>query len=121
MYICKLLSLYSDLSWFLNPIMARLINVLLFYMLLVIFSTAKGESIISGTPPSSAAPAPSFYPGFPIPATPPNSQAARAHRGVRAAYWASFTGFPASSIETSYFTHIYYASYYPTLLLTSSM
>ncbi|KAK1407908.1 hypothetical protein QVD17_39535 [Tagetes erecta] len=34
-------------------------------------------------------------------------------RGIRAAYWPSFTGYPASSIDTSYFSHIYYAFVLP--------
>ncbi|XP_057504742.1 class V chitinase CHIT5a-like [Actinidia eriantha] len=34
-------------------------------------------------------------------------------QGIKAAYWPSFTGFPASSINTSYFTHIYYAFLLP--------
>ncbi|CAM8910042.1 unnamed protein product [Rhodiola kirilowii] len=32
---------------------------------------------------------------------------------VRAAYWPSFDAFPASSIDVSYFTHIYYAFLHP--------
>ncbi|KAM7277352.1 hypothetical protein ACFE04_019218 [Oxalis oulophora] len=28
---------------------------------------------------------------------------------IKAAYWPTFTGFPASSIDSTYFTHIYYA------------
>ncbi|KAI3687141.1 hypothetical protein L1987_80832 [Smallanthus sonchifolius] len=34
-------------------------------------------------------------------------------QGIRAAYWPSFTGYPASSINTSYFSHIYYAFVLP--------
>ncbi|XP_015884758.3 class V chitinase CHIT5a [Ziziphus jujuba] len=34
-------------------------------------------------------------------------------KGIQAAYWPSFDGFPASSIDTSYFTHIYYAFLLP--------
>ncbi|KAK9080019.1 hypothetical protein SSX86_001694 [Deinandra increscens subsp. villosa] len=34
-------------------------------------------------------------------------------QGIRAAYWPSFTGYPASSIDTSYFSHIYYAFVLP--------
>ncbi|XP_071704103.1 class V chitinase CHIT5a-like [Rutidosis leptorrhynchoides] len=34
-------------------------------------------------------------------------------QGVRAAYWPSFTGYPSSSINTSYFSHIYYAFVLP--------
>ncbi|KAI3690989.1 hypothetical protein L2E82_49202 [Cichorium intybus] len=34
-------------------------------------------------------------------------------QGVRAAYWPSFTGYPASSIDPSYFSHIYYAFVLP--------
>ncbi|KAL8244477.1 hypothetical protein R6Q59_010735 [Mikania micrantha] len=34
-------------------------------------------------------------------------------QGIRAAYWPSFTGYPASSIDTLYFSHIYYAFVLP--------
>ncbi|KAL4579312.1 hypothetical protein LXL04_015453 [Taraxacum kok-saghyz] len=34
-------------------------------------------------------------------------------QGVRAAYWPSFTGYPASAIDTSYFSHVYYAFVLP--------
>ncbi|XP_059460297.1 class V chitinase CHIT5a-like [Corylus avellana] len=34
-------------------------------------------------------------------------------RGIKAAYWPSFDAFPASAIDTSYFTHIYYAFLLP--------
>ncbi|KAM7513327.1 hypothetical protein LguiB_012202 [Lonicera macranthoides] len=34
-------------------------------------------------------------------------------KGIKAAYWPSFNGFPASSIDTSYFTHIYFAFILP--------
>lgn len=34
-------------------------------------------------------------------------------KGIRAAYWPSFNSFPASSIDTSLFTHIYYAFLVP--------
>ncbi|PON99203.1 1,4-alpha-glucan-branching enzyme [Trema orientale] len=37
----------------------------------------------------------------------------RPRRGVRAAYWPSFGSFAASAIDTSYFTHIYYAFLLP--------
>ncbi|XP_062098324.1 class V chitinase CHIT5a-like [Humulus lupulus] len=37
----------------------------------------------------------------------------RPRRGVRAAYWPSFGSFPASSVDTSYFSHIYYAFLLP--------
>lgn len=33
--------------------------------------------------------------------------------GIRAAYWPSYSSLPASAIETSYFTHIYYAFLVP--------
>ncbi|KAI4316386.1 hypothetical protein L6164_024370 [Bauhinia variegata] len=35
------------------------------------------------------------------------------YQGVRGAYWPSFTDFPAASIDTKYFTHIYYAFLLP--------
>ncbi|KAA8521670.1 hypothetical protein F0562_012340 [Nyssa sinensis] len=38
----------------------------------------------------------------------------RPSQGIKAAYWPSFDEFPASSINTSYFTHIYYAFLLPT-------
>lgn len=34
-------------------------------------------------------------------------------KGIKGAYWPSFNNFPASSIDTSYFTHIYYAFLLP--------
>ncbi|GJY60624.1 acidic mammalian chitinase-like protein [Tanacetum coccineum] len=34
-------------------------------------------------------------------------------QGVRAAYWYSLAGYPASSVDTSYFSHIYYAFILP--------
>ncbi|KAK3211448.1 hypothetical protein Dsin_016154 [Dipteronia sinensis] len=45
----------------------------------------------------------------PEPVSAPN----RRSRGIKAAYWPSFDGFPAASINTSYFTHIYYAFLLP--------
>lgn len=62
----------------------------------------------SYSPPAMPYPSPSSLtpsePPSPIPSPPaPN------HRHIKAAYWPSFDGFPASSIDTSYFTHIYYA------------
>ncbi|KAL6212992.1 hypothetical protein ACLB2K_018207 [Fragaria x ananassa] len=38
---------------------------------------------------------------------------AKPSKGIRAAYWPSFNSFPASSIQTSLFTHIYYAFLLP--------
>ncbi|GLT72599.1 hypothetical protein SLA2020_445200 [Shorea laevis] len=35
------------------------------------------------------------------------------NRGIKAAYWPSFGAFPASAIDTSHFTHIYYAFLLP--------
>ncbi|CAL5355217.1 unnamed protein product [Camellia sinensis] len=46
---------------------------------------------------------PNPYPFYPFPLA----------RGIKAAYWPSGNGFPASSIDTSYFTHIYYAFLLP--------
>ena len=37
----------------------------------------------------------------------------RREGGIRAAYWPSFGSFPPSAIDTSYFTHIYYAFLLP--------
>ncbi|KAL5785971.1 hypothetical protein ACOSQ2_008363 [Xanthoceras sorbifolium] len=66
--------------------------------------------------PSLTAPvqAPDFYRSEPIytpePVSAPNHHRSRA---IKAAYWPSFDGFPAISINTSYFTHIYYAFLLP--------
>lgn len=38
---------------------------------------------------------------------------AKPSKGIRAAYWPSFNSFPASSIQASLFTHIYYAFLLP--------
>ncbi|KAF9617595.1 hypothetical protein IFM89_037658 [Coptis chinensis] len=59
-------------------------------------------------PPESSSPllAP-VSPPLPVPAPIPPS------KGVKGAYWPSFTGFPVSSIDTSYFTHLYYAFLLP--------
>ena len=42
-----------------------------------------------------------------------SSTHAKPSKGIRAAYWPSFNSFPASSIQTSLFTHIYYAFLLP--------
>lgn len=73
--------------------------------------------------PDSPAPAPAYppidalAPGScpPEPASPsPNpSNQDDGSQGVKAAYWPSFDGLDASTIETSYFTHIYYAFLLP--------
>ncbi|XP_022731617.1 chitinase-like protein 3 [Durio zibethinus] len=57
------------------------------------------------SPSPSPAPSPTSYP--PVPAASPIPQ------GIKAAYWPSFDSFPASSIDTSFFTHIYYAFLLP--------
>lgn len=59
----------------------------------------------SSPPVSEPGPtSPEPYPSLPVP---------RRFRGIKAAYWPSFNDFPASSIDTSYFTHIYYAFLLP--------
>ncbi|XVF48292.1 hypothetical protein PTKIN_Ptkin03bG0178700 [Pterospermum kingtungense] len=57
------------------------------------------------SPAPSPTPSPTTYPAVPAPS--PISQ------GIKAAYWPSFESFPASSIDTSFFTHIYYAFLLP--------
>ncbi|KAL5722917.1 chitinase [Ranunculus cassubicifolius] len=60
-------------------------------------------------------PEPATIPG-PIPSpspSPTKPSPIRPSKGVKAAYWPSFNGFPVSSIDTSYFTHIYYAFLLP--------
>ncbi|CAK7353882.1 unnamed protein product [Dovyalis caffra] len=59
------------------------------------------------TPP----PAPSSYP--PIPASPAPCSLPPERKGIKGAYWPSFDGFEASAIDTSYFTHIFYAFLLP--------
>ncbi|KAJ4707804.1 putative Chitinase [Melia azedarach] len=65
-------------------------------------------------PSSPAIPAPETYPSEPISPEPYPSAPIRHRFGrIKAAYWPSFNAFPASSIKTSYFTHIYYAFLLP--------
>lgn len=42
-----------------------------------------------------------------------SNSAPKSKPGVRAAYWPAYSSFPPSAIETSYFTHIYYAFLLP--------
>ncbi|KDP33535.1 hypothetical protein JCGZ_07106 [Jatropha curcas] len=78
----------------------------------------------SATPTSPSYPATPTYPAKPPtpsantppgPAQPPFSVVYYG-QGIKAAYWPSFNGLVPSNIDTSYFTHIYYAF----LLLDSS-
>ncbi|EOY29370.1 hypothetical protein QUC31_020829 [Theobroma cacao] len=64
---------------------------------------APGPSTPSYLP--GPTPSPSSYPAVPAASPIP--------RGIKAAYWPSFEDFPVSSIDTSYFTHIYYAFLLP--------
>jgi|UniRef100_A0A2N9F8C6 chitinase len=70
------------------------------------------EEPISPSPlsiPDPLAPAPDFY----SPVSPAPSPFAHPSRGIKAAYWPSSDAFPASAIDTSYFTHLYYAFLLP--------
>ncbi|KAK8650000.1 hypothetical protein V6N13_139651 [Hibiscus sabdariffa] len=44
---------------------------------------------------------------------PPEPAISPVPRGIKAAYWPAFESFPASCIDTSFFTHIYYAFLLP--------
>ncbi|KAF5199965.1 Class v chitinase chit5a [Thalictrum thalictroides] len=72
--------------------------------------------------PIKPSPAPITQPPywFPIssppelaPVSPPSSAPTPSSTGVKGAYWPSGTGFPASSIDTSYFSHVFYAFLLP--------
>ncbi|KAL5558205.1 hypothetical protein UlMin_034416 [Ulmus minor] len=79
----------------------------------------------SSFPPENSSPEPAAFPGSPVPSPttlpfpePPEQSPnlpppSRPSRPIRAAYWPSFGTFPASDIETSYFSHIYYAFVLP--------
>lgn len=83
--------------------MASLKSITFLYLVLVCTFANNAEPFSGPSPEFSP---PSSYPG--VPAAPsPISQ------GIRAAYWPSFESFPASSIDTSFFTHIYYAFLLP--------
>jgi chitinase len=75
-------------------------------------------------PSPSAVPAypgvPASSPPLPSPVSYPSVPASREpypsppdHKGIKEAYWPSFDEFEASSIDTSYFTHIFYAFLLP--------
>lgn len=67
------------------------------------FISSVAPSLLSAPPPL-----------VPISTSPPPSALPRPPaRAIKAAYWPSTSGFPASSIDTSYFTHIYYAFVLP--------
>ncbi|TXG62242.1 hypothetical protein EZV62_013605 [Acer yangbiense] len=91
---------------------------------------APGPDVYGPVPSSQGVGAPEFYdtpqmsvpeptPDFygSVPTSPDGSEPVsapnRRSRGIKAAYWPSFDGFPAASINTSYFTHIYYAFLLP--------
>ncbi|KAJ4827139.1 hypothetical protein Tsubulata_024442 [Turnera subulata] len=61
--------------------------------------SGPGEPVSSPPPPTAYPPSPAASPPYPKPGS----------QGIKAAYWPSFDGYEASAIDTSYFTHIYYA------------
>ncbi|KAF8400549.1 hypothetical protein HHK36_013848 [Tetracentron sinense] len=63
-------------------------------------------------PPESASPVPAPVSSSP-PTLSPMPSPIPPSRGIKGAYWPSFDGFPASAIDTSYFTHLYYAFLLP--------
>ncbi|KAK2995746.1 hypothetical protein RJ640_025790 [Escallonia rubra] len=64
------------------------------------------ESALTPSIELSPGPSPSLTPA---PAPSPSAPS----QGIKAAYWPSFTGYPASFIDTSYFSHIYFAFILP--------
>ncbi|KAG9456265.1 hypothetical protein H6P81_000773 [Aristolochia fimbriata] len=58
-------------------------------------------SAVTGTWTPSPAPSPAV---LPPPSFSPSSQS-----GIKGAYWPSYNSFPIASVDTSYFTHVYYA------------
>ncbi|CAK9183167.1 unnamed protein product [Ilex paraguariensis] len=86
-------------------------------LFLVVFYTVIDNcaSISSAMPPNFLVPSPVSR-SISEPVTTSNSHPSApilTAQGIKAAYWPSFTGFPASSIDTLYFTHIYYAFLLP--------
>ncbi|EEF46897.1 class V chitinase CHIT5 [Ricinus communis] len=78
-------------------------------------SVSPSYPVVPASPsePSSEAPAanapaisPTAPPPPPYPSQPPVGYD---YQGIKAAYWPSFSGLDASAIDTTYFTHIYYA------------
>lgn len=71
------------------------------------------NSPVPATPSDLPGPGPEEEPISPSPLSPAPSPFARPSRGIKAAYWPSSDAFPASAIDTSYFTHLYYAFLLP--------
>ncbi|KAG6770800.1 hypothetical protein POTOM_026495 [Populus tomentosa] len=65
----------------------------------------------SSPPLPAPAASPVSYP--PVPASPEPYPSPPDHKGIKGAYWPLFDGFEASSIDTSYFTNIFYAFLLP--------
>ncbi|MBA0778791.1 hypothetical protein Gotri_006607 [Gossypium trilobum] len=97
--------------------MASLKSTCVLFLAMLCISVTKSEPYFSPGPAPeifpplpvsyvpTPAPGPTSYP--PVPAVSPSPQ------GIKAAYWPSFESFPVSSIDTSFFTHIYYAFLLP--------
>ncbi|CAN0855082.1 Class V chitinase CHIT5 [Linum grandiflorum] len=71
-------------------------------ILIIFFFTLFNTNSQPISPNPSPSPTPQPPPQSPSAAPPPADI-------IRAAYWESFSDFPASSINTSHFTHVYYA------------
>lgn len=106
--------------------MAGLKLPLSFLLLLIFHSLTTHQSIslalmpVTPEQPTSPVEAPIPLPDPFVPAPdsnyPPTFDgyfSVRPFKGIKAAYWPSFDAFPASSIDTAYFTHIYYAFLLP--------
>ncbi|KAL8216323.1 hypothetical protein R6Q57_023160 [Mikania cordata] len=77
-------------------------TIILFFLLTIFnFFLDQGQTISLASASKPHLLVPSSFDGLPR------------DQGIRAAYWPSFTGYPASSIDTSYFSHIYYAFVLP--------
>lgn len=87
-----------------------------FLILLAIFTLPKDSNPLNEPLSASlsyGSPSNPDYPSTPMSSPPYRPTRIPQSNGIRAAYWPSWDGFPASSIDTSYFTHIYYAFLLP--------
>ncbi|XP_068649213.1 class V chitinase CHIT5-like [Aristolochia californica] len=76
--------------------------MVLLAVIIAYFVSAEVTASVEGIWTPSPAPSPAVYP-------PPGP----AQGGIKGAYWPSFNSFPVTAIDTSYFTHIYYAFVLP--------
>lgn len=90
------------------------LNLLSFLPLLIFHSLVQNSLCLSTSSSTPPLPTPGPYPPTYRPDPDENPYVpVRPPKGIQAAYWPSFDAFPASSIDTSHFTHIYYAFLLP--------